>query len=99
MDNLRSLSQVGFAQLIQTLNVLQFIGITEFGFRHLGGFCHQLIVFFVFAEGNCTTDGGFTINKAPGEEAHLDAAVEDEVDQAAEAFGVDDLIAGTCRCA
>ena len=57
--------------------MLDFINITKLGLRHAFGFLHQFIIFLVFHECDCTTDGGFTINKAPGEETNLDAAVED----------------------
>ena len=51
---------------------------------------HQIVVFIVFEEGHRAADAGFTIHKAPGEEADLHAPVEQQVDLAAEAFGVDD---------
>ena len=66
----------------------------------MGGlFGHQLIIFLIFQEGNGPADAGFAIHKAPGEEAHLDPPVEQQVDLAAKAFGVDDRYRGTSRCA
>ena len=67
-------------------------GIAELGLGHGRFLRHQLFIFRVLDDRHAARDARFAIHKAPGEETNRHAPVEQQVDLAAEAFGVDDAI-------
>ena len=66
--------------------------ITEFGLLDRGFLCHQFGILVVFDERDEAADARFAVDEAPRETANRRALVEQQIDVAAGAFEVDDVV-------